>query len=476
MLSLGELVVTSIKALAPVFFILFIGVYMVKLKLVTPVGVKAITTLITWILTPSLLFIRLGGLLSVELLQDTWPLMVAGAVLIVINGLMAYLVLVPLGKPTATFQPWYVIGLTFPNFVAIPLVFVSTICSQNIIALPERYATARNLTTDECIIMDPGECTNLGELYVFVFVVVPTITLLSLGTFYKQPPQDAEGVSKRTDHDGEQQDHHSSDLEDSDVVEASEGNQIAIEDNTKPPEPISTIYSVADAQSTAEDTSIELEPKPNADEIAKALAIHAETEDEAKAGQMKRSLLFLRTVLLQPMVLAQCLGLIVGLTLPVQEFLFDPDSFITPFMQVPNILAPASVPLVNLALAANLGIKLFKTPYKSFFGGEEEVVGASRKTILIFVLGRMILLPAISVLVTYAFQDSLPDDQLLLLIVYFECCMPSANFCVILATFANRDNEAETLSLGMVHEYILGIITLPMWCFVALYFTQRENC
>ena len=37
------------------------------------------------------------------------------------------------GRPSEKFRPWFVIGLTFPNLLSIPLVFALSLCEQRIL-------------------------------------------------------------------------------------------------------------------------------------------------------------------------------------------------------------------------------------------------------------------------------------------------------------------------------------------------------
>mmetsp|Transcript_8773 Transcript_8773/g.25061 ORF Transcript_8773/g.25061 Transcript_8773/m.25061 type:complete len:146 (+) Transcript_8773:1-438(+) len=137
-------------------------------------------------------------------------------------------------------------------------------------------------------------------------------------------------------------------------------------------------------------------------------------------------------------------------------------------MEAPRLFSMSLVPLVSVMLGASLGFKLLKTKRKDLFGGNIHAVGISRRTLVVMVLGRMVLMPAMYFVLIYLIEDYLPNDQLLVLVLIFENVVPSANMSVIISTQVGQLDAAELLSLGMVHQYLLGIITLPLWCFAAL--------
>ncbi|GBG25397.1 Protein PIN-LIKES 3 [Hondaea fermentalgiana] len=158
------------------------------------------------------------------------------------------------------------------------------------------------------------------------------------------------------------------------------------------------------------------------------------------------------------------LAIIVALIPPLQSFLFSDNSVATPFISVLRIFAPGLVSVITLALATLIGTKLVKTRYADLFGGDEATMGISRRTLLLFVLGRTVIIPGVLFFLMYLALDLFPKDQLLLVILFFECFVPTANMCALCAPPA----QGQIISLGMVNQYLVGIFTMTMWCFVAL--------
>ena len=78
---------------------------------------------------PFLSFNAIAGGITPEFIKDNWQLIVFGMFVqvpgFICGQLLAWLVNVP-----AHVRPWFVLGITLPNMVALPLVLVEAICRE----------------------------------------------------------------------------------------------------------------------------------------------------------------------------------------------------------------------------------------------------------------------------------------------------------------------------------------------------------
>jgi len=135
-------------------------------------------------------------------------------------------------------------------------------------------------------------------------------------------------------------------------------------------------------------------------------------------------LLFIR-----PPILAQILGMIVGLASPLQDALYGTHSVLQPVAQTIILFAEGGTSVANLSLAVGLGIKLMEINWRHLFGGSPG--GLSRTTTWAFVLTRMFVIPGVLFFFTWLITPLLPRDRLLIMILYIEALTPSANMVVV---------------------------------------------
>jgi len=424
--NLGGLLLTSVEALLPVFVIVAIGVYLVRKGVFDESSGRALSRTSTWVLVPSLLIVRMGGSLSPALIAEVWVLPVGGALVIALHFLIGRFVLTPIARPSKGFRPWFVYSMTFGNLAALPLIFITSLCKTGEIRKPGSGTE----------ILSPDECVELGETYLFIFIIVPNMLLFVVGHMIEHVQRAAYKKQEMK------------------IRLAEEGKRSVESDATR-----------------TEDTSREISGDENeGNELAVVTRPRKASEEyeEREFLDLYEWIVMLRITLTQPSVAASLVALFIALIGPLQSFFFDDNSFVTPFMNTVRLLATGVVAVLNFTIAIILGVKVRKTSWINLLGSSDEGVGISRRSLVVFTFGRMVLIPGVSYLIIFLIQDKLPNNQMLLIILYFLTSTPTANLCAIIAP----THEGEVISLGMIHQYVIGAITLPMWCFLALLFTS----
>ncbi|GBG25244.1 Hypothetical Protein FCC1311_014612 [Hondaea fermentalgiana] len=481
--NIGELMWTSVKAILPVFLILGAGAWGVRKGIFDERSSATLSWLSKWVYAPSLVFVRLGQGLSQQLFREVWVLGVMGVIIIVLNFLLA-LVLVLVGKPTKEFRKWYIFALTFPNITALPLVFISAVCSEGNIRKPSYFTSSTN---PDSVYFTSDECVEQGQLYLFIYIIFPDIMMYATASVLtaveraneKSAPASAADVTRKLEEQPAETDDFARvpvmETRRQSEIENGETNELALPPAARAPTPAQAQGSQAPFEPS---TSVAQETLPrhcSKDEractspAAGATATANNLEDpDADAPRTLRQkckwpIILLKSVA-QPPVLAMILAIIVGVIPSLQAWIFSENTPATPFVAVLEYFAPGLVSVVTLALALLIGNKMTKTRYSELLGGDEEAMGISRRTLFVFVFGRTIFIPGVTFALLYAAIDVFPQDQLLLIILFFEAFVPTANMCAICAP----PKQGQIISLGQINQYIVGMISMTMWCFAGL--------
>ena len=175
-------------------------------------------------------------------------------------------------------------------------------------------------------------------------------------------------------------------------------------------------------------------------------------------------------IIMRPPIISQLLGTFVGLIAPLQRFMYGPDAPLQPITSAIAVYAAAAVPITNFSMAAGLGVKMKTLSVKHFCGGEPG--GITRRTTFLFVVTRMVLIPCVLIGATYAITPYLPQDRLLLMVLYIEAITPSANMVVVVPQILGQHDVADALSLLVLAQYIVALPTMLAFLSLALYLTK----
>ncbi|GBG34944.1 Hypothetical Protein FCC1311_111672 [Hondaea fermentalgiana] len=163
-----QLVLVTLRAVATVFVVQAFGVALVRAGILTRDVISGLSSLVQNFLLPASIFVRMGGIMTMELLREMWLLPVVYLLMILANLLVAYTLLLPLSGSPDWFRPWFTLTVSFPNMVAIPLIFVREICQQVTFV-------------EDGVALDANECLAQGELFLFFAGQLVTLSFWIIG-------------------------------------------------------------------------------------------------------------------------------------------------------------------------------------------------------------------------------------------------------------------------------------------------------
>lgn len=175
----------------------------------------------------------------------------------------------------------------------------------------------------------------------------------------------------------------------------------------------------------------------------------------------------------RPPILSQLLGTLVGLVRPLQIAFFAQESVLRPVTLSISIFSDAATAVTNLSMSCGLGLKLTQIEKKHLFGGDPE--GISRRATFGFVFTKMIFVPGILFGITYGLQINgvLPQDRLLLFVLYMQAMTPSANMVVVIAQVLGNVPASGALSLLVLAQYLVALPSMLMWMSLAFHLTSE---
>jgi len=485
------------------------------------------------IFVPAILFDSFGAGLSVEALQSLWVVAIIGLVTVPISAIISYPMMV-ISRPPDWFRDWFLFGATFQNTVALPLVLIQTICSQ--ITVPKRDSSGAILkgSNDTTLVMTQQECTTRGELYIFMYIFLHSLLFWVVAydlmpSTNKPKAKPSEITMSEPDVAPESQipdvNNLPSDIEERDDLLLQDGDQEAAEQVKPVPLNLSSASTDISARSAVNNSpsTPEVAPKSESGDpmsvymsgsIAATLkpaamgprkarsngnsesyaagsfyggtalmerkrapvgAAEAPTNNSCARTTWKKFkwlVLHILGLCARPPIIAQLLGMFVGLIEPLQEALFSPTSVLRPVTLSIKIFAIASTAVTNLSMSGGLGLKMKESKLKHLFGGDEG--GLSRRSNLGFVVNRMLVLPAVLFGLTYLLQITklVPQDRLLMLVLYMQTLTPSANMCVVVPQILGNHQASGALSLLVLSQYIVALPTMLLFLSLAFYVTS----
>ena len=343
----------------------------------------------------------------------------------------SYFVLAPLAEPEESFGRWFVFGQAVPNVFSLPLVYISSLCEQVEIPRPEklllRDATESNSTEEE--FLSESECKALSELYVLLYSTLVCFFIFSAGLQYASRATKDFSIRE---------------------VEVIQSSPKSVEEALK-----STKENLVDPEvNEAEVKSIEL----------------SVAEDENQVEQPKHSLLGdLILSLKRPANVAMLLGICVGISEPVQDFLFGNDAPLGSVSSGIQVVSSGTVSFLNIIMGCTLSLKVKSLTNKMDVFGSKERVGATSRTLLTYAVGRMVVFPALALGAFLLLEDVLfVDDKLLKLSTFLCLPMPTANLIVALAQLAGQQRNAEILAIVGLLQFLFGVFTISTFIFVSL--------
>jgi hypothetical protein len=464
-------------------------------------------------------------------LQNLWVVAIVGVVTAPISAIFSYPSMV-LSKPPDWFRPWFLFGVTFQNTVALPLVLIQTICSQIRSPLRDQSGTIVTEGNGTIVWMDIQECVTQGNLYIFMYIFLHSLLFWVVAydlmpnkklaerdssneadvedvVVQETPDEKKASSSSREIHSvGTGEDHAEASLPLGDSRSISTINDIngalapfpnlsenspnLHNDHTESHDPVS-VYMTSSLAAT-------LHASPRASRMSKLAETHdyvagsfyggaEQIEGMRQVGnnnmpkrpktflnkaRARLIWLFFHTISLcaRPPIIAQLLGMFIGLIKPLQDAFFAPASVLRPVTLSIKIFAVASTAVTNLSMSGGLGLKMREIQPRHLFGGDPN--GLSRRATIGFVVTRMLVIPAALFGLTYLLQVTklVPNDRLLLMVLYMQTMTPSANMCVVVPQILGDHQASGALSLLVLSQYIVALPTMLLWLSLAFWVTS----
>ncbi len=175
--SLGAFVLTTVKSVVSVVVVIAVGALLVRFRRLDQSGLTALSQLINVLLLPISIFMRLSESLTRQVLATYWSvpfLFMLPTVLIFVLGsaLTRWL------DMDRALRPWVLLSLSFPNNLALPLVFLIPVCDA--IEFPEsdglHYINNTPRPGNATGPLSKIECLEAGTLILFLGNVIQTFT------------------------------------------------------------------------------------------------------------------------------------------------------------------------------------------------------------------------------------------------------------------------------------------------------------
>jgi len=423
-MDLSFVLLAALQSILSVCIIYVAGAALAWLGVITQPSVEAMSRLSQCLLIPCISFTVLGGNLNVEVFRETWILAVAGMAMVCVNFAFAQL-LVPIGRPDPSFHPWFVLSITFPNNVAIPLVLSRALCAQEEPGAPEA-------------------CFRTASTRVFTFSLF-FLAMLWLGAFnYAKAYIKTESNLPLVASDAKL-DSISSGSPDSSTA----GDERPAEAN------VAGIESPEVTKDDKCDQSVVLSEVP---EMNPDCAVPSKKLSREKSLPSVSTLANitdqLKKAFANPPVIGSFFGMFVGLCGPVKALFFSEHAPLQAVASATAVIADAVVPLMNIVMAASLGLKLKSLRGKSNVLSESSL-GISWRTLLTMFVGRMLVLPLIFLGLLVAGLDFLPEDRWLRLVLFMEPVAPTANMIIVIAHCLKQKEAAESMALSIIPQFLL---------------------
>jgi len=449
-----------------------------------------LSRLVKLLFLPCLIFSSVASGMSVPFIAENWLLVVMGIVVVLLGFIIGHYVAV-LARVPLELRPWFVLGVAFPNMIALPLVLVEALCFEQeskpgdiaecidgattrlftvclthtwlLWVLGYLYANAYISTASpppaQTVVMDDDAlktvspsngvaketgdnkdkqqlaCTNSGSAWICTICMSCVIPRCMLGRSYAEPDaKDFQSYAQNTEKDAN--------------ANASD---------------CAVVVPVADLADDATDANHIRQASPQ------------ETTDE-KTGCKTCStvkLLFRMTTLDNPPVIANILALIVGLA-PVLKDLFYGQS--APFSFVASgisVLGKASPAITNLIAGATFGLQLQNLQHDDRLGLRS--LGLSPLAMILQVLTRLVLVPTLFFILLIVLSDFLPDDPWSRLILYFQPAGVTANMITVLATLLEQPKGAKLVALSAIPQMLLYIPVSTAFITIGLAMNQDSS-
>lgn len=410
---------------------------------------------------PSLLFLRLGGNLSAEVLHHSYPLLLASLLITFITFLISNFIFCKWAEPKKNFKPWFNIGQLLPNQFSLPLLFISSVCEDVQFKPPPFHVPSEDDLREVYYYDDDGaanetflnidECIEIGELYNFLFAFPLTLALFTIAPLYiklvsgKPPLETIMAIEQsrnvvRVSKEAERVPHS----------QISSRAGIIVMRASNP-----MLRSSVDLLDEDEKVSISNSEPNHADNLAK------------KSNHCVNVVV---AMFENPPAFALLVGLFVGLIPGCQDFVFGENAPFRAITDTFSLFGAGVSPVLNIILACTLALKLNSLENKWDMFGNEERVGISRKTLFYYAGCRMILMPIVTFAVLQGVYSAggFQEDLLMKFVMNLLISMPTSPLLVMMAQISGDLESAQSLALSGLLQFMLSLFSMTVLLVLSL--------
>jgi len=388
---------------------------------------------------PCMLITKIGRSFTPAAMRDAWIVAAVAPLGLGLSCACGF-VLRRLCDPPRYFQREFIVGLTFQNAVGLPLIFMETLCEQPLLAAE-------------------AQCMERAVTFIFLNNLSWQLCLWTAGLQYMMAPTPP---GKTAPADG--------------ALDAPSGAPSAGAPETLPIAAADVALTLAVRRPAAATAAV---VDGGGDGGGGSKTADAAQQPTLPLPAPTSTCAGIRKAVCQPPIAAMFVGICVGMITPLQDAMFTSTS--SPLRPATNALQTMANPyigVVNLIAGCSLGKALQKQWAWLQWGGDGRGAGAGGGAVAtatgggawrwVFVLGRVLLIPAALVGMLLAVLDMLPADRVLRLVMLVVCVMPSANNNIILCQLSGRVDGAEALAKMMVLQYAVGLVTMTAFTVLIL--------
>mmetsp|Transcript_21092 Transcript_21092/g.41374 ORF Transcript_21092/g.41374 Transcript_21092/m.41374 type:complete len:516 (+) Transcript_21092:178-1725(+) len=512
-MPVGKEVVVTLRAVATVCAVQVFGIALVRAGIITRPTVRVLSKLVQEFFLPASVFIRIGSILTLELLRSMWMLPLVYICMVFVNVIFARLVLLPFSGSPKWFRPWFVLTVSFPNMVAIPLIFVREFCTMLTFE-----ADGKPMTVEECTAQGELFLFFAGQLVTFTFWMVGPEMVARAGSStstnpgvegtnrerYARVAADEEAdlrvldIRRSSSLDYEKERHlrrnsedglemstngrlhtHRSTYEDSGASGSNNNSNVAGDNNSRgslvDDEEDNRLDMLSDQESIngVDDGLLDEENEKTSNssfELEGEARATSQSREQSSRFCSKKLCATIIRVLSRPPTIAQLIAAPIALTPILHSAVFDHDSVLAPVVSALTTMSYALVPCMNLVVSGSLGLSFFE-PKNESHASLFAIV--PRRTLAILLISRMLILPMASFSALCALQPTLFGDSentLMMAVMFMSVCTPTSNGSVVLLSNSEDPNAADALSLVVLGQYLLGLFSMTSF----LIFTFRH--
>lgn len=458
-LELTETIVIALRGITTVLVIYSFGILLTGyFKKIDQKGVSALSSLVASLFIPCFYVSRLGKSFTVELIAELWMVPLVYLSIVAANGVATYILILPIARCNKEQRVWFALGQFFANVLALPLLVVPSICSQI------QFETDLLTGSNETKTLSETECVERGEVFLIIATLLSQFVYwLLVFPFVYHFGTKVTNAEEKLDTNGVVLLRRALSAPPTCETNSRMGDDLALMDKTG-----GDVEQQQQQQDTEGEAKV-LDDSSDASVVKKKTYVWERLKRWVMAKWRSHHVFeILRTTLLKGAVCSQIVGCVVGLWPALSFALFDPSGAIQPIGKAVSATASGFAPIVNLALSATLGLQSREITMRQFSSARDEL-GVHRQTYVVFVLGRMVLLPVFNFLLLYLLQDMfLPKDQLLRLALYSTVATPAANLHIVVASILGDYTGARFLAKGSFFQFCIGILTYTLFLFLAV--------